>query len=207
MSDESRPPDAPLPIEIPAGEQMDRAMTDAAAALRRVPSNKQAFSAALQERLKKQRAEQADQAQRHMDRMAFEDLLREEERTRFGGVETFRRRLGYGLGLVSILLMVGLVGFSFWSLHSYLQKPTNGFEEHFTWLLVAGHAVITVAAAFFSYQLLRASERLSIPAWWAKGDSRLMGAMLGIESPISKAMKAAEKLVSTTAKAVSKAQK
>jgi hypothetical protein len=156
-------------------------------------------SKAMAERLKKQREDQLRQALEHQQRQSYEEILRENERNRFSDVEHGRRVLGYWLGGLSIAMVLGLLVFSYISLHRYFLAPTNGYEERFLWVIVAGHSIITIAGVYFAYQLLKASERLIFPAWWAKSSRRLMAAMLGIRDPFTTGAKTFRKVAENVA--------
>lgn len=106
-------------------------------------------------------------------------------RETLSSITKFRRIIGYVLGLAS------LGGFIFAGCLTYqhltdltgnteLQKSLPQFS-----ILVSGHVAITVALVFFLYQMLKAAERMVVPANWVENNPQLMGAILDIKDPIS----------------------
>lgn len=121
--------------------------------------------------------------------------LAKEDRERFRRLIDSRRRIGYGVALTAFGLLAGLGAYSFIHLRelageSYASLPTRSF-----WLLVGGHAVVTVAFVFLGYQLLRAAERLILPYWWAESNPELARLMLGMGDPLSTAAQTAERTI------------
>jgi hypothetical protein len=65
-----------------------------------------------------------------------------------------RRQIGYAIGCLGILGIIATLAVSLWSLH-VLAEPTKEFEV-FAYVKMGAHAVLTVAAVWFCYQMLRA---------------------------------------------------
>ena len=97
-------------------------------------------------------------------------------------VGQFRRVSGYVLG---VLTSVAAGTFFVWSLIALdaLKDPPEALRW-FSLAKIVGHAVITFAALYFCYQLLRVAERLILPHWWLKDHRRLVVTMLGANDPI-----------------------
>jgi hypothetical protein len=196
-----RPPKGLLPIEEYAGKAKKEFIGKTAELL---AEDAKGFTVGVKKQLEKQRLEKLDQALRHIDQMSYEQLVREGERDLYTNYEHRRRHLGYALGGISISGMVALIVFAFWSLHRLIEPPKDVLGERFVWVVVAGHSVVTVAAAFFAYQMLKAAERLIFPAWWAKSSRKLMAAMLGIKDPLSASAKTVQQLIKLVEKLISK---
>src|SRR5262249_51393908 len=102
---------------------------------------------------------------------------------------------GYGVAVSGFALLLTLGIYSFRHLRelggdAYSSLPARSF-----WLLVGGHAVVTVAFVFLGYQLLRAAERLILPYWWAESNPELTRLMLGVGDPMSTAVQITERAV------------
>lgn len=96
------------------------------------------------------------------------------------GDAKWRRWIGYG----SMLLGVTLMGVLFCFARADLIPPTTPSVEPETLALArfATHAVVTVAGAWFCYQILRAGERMALPTW-ALRSTRRAQVLLGMRSP------------------------
>lgn len=104
--------------------------------------------------------------------------------------QNLRANVGYLLGLASLLAAAAIIIYSFCSLSKlHLQQATepgstDSISVHVFYVQVGGHVLITVAAIWFLYQLLRAAERLALPRAWAQ-NPEVARAMLGINSPLN----------------------
>jgi hypothetical protein len=102
-----------------------------------------------------------------------------------------RRSLGYALAGGAIVGFIALVVWLvFWGLPEIKPVPVadgTALQVPVFIAYVSGHVAITVACAYFLYQLLRAGERLSLPHWWIdkaiEKDGAILHAMLGVRTP------------------------
>jgi hypothetical protein len=105
--------------------------------------------------------------------------------------------IAIGIGLLVLLFVVSL-----WTL------PWTRPSADLTWgLAVLGaHALVALAAAFFAYQLIRAGERLLIPARVIESaDVDVIRALTGVDTPASVARKALKEGVAMGGDLVTKA--
>jgi hypothetical protein len=114
-----------------------------------------------------------------------------------------RRQIGYAIGCLGILGIIATLAVSLWSLH-VLAEPTKEFEV-FAYVKMGAHAVLTVAAVWFCYQMLRAAERMVLPYWWVRYNTDAVRVMLGIRDPWRSAMRAGEQMVELGSKAAQQA--
>jgi hypothetical protein len=122
--------------------------------------------------------------------------LAKEDRERFRHLIDSRRWIGYGLALSAFALLIALGLYSFQHLRELGSERYAAVPARTLWLLVGGHAVVTVAFVFLGYQLLRAAERLILPYWWAESNPELTRLMLGMGDPLSSALQTTERVVS-----------
>ncbi len=101
------------------------------------------------------------------------------------GILNRRRHLGYFLGFLSILGFIVLAVATFMHLAEFRAPDLNEVPFPRFCVLVAGNVAVTVALAYFLYQMLKAAERMAVPAHWVERNPHLLGAMLGIKDPIS----------------------
>lgn len=116
-----------------------------------------------------------------------------------------RRRIGYVLGALSIISLVCALRATLIGVME-MQVPAPGTET-FAYVRMGLHAVVVVAWVWFSYQVLRAAERLIIPYWWLRQNIDAVKVMLGISDPWRAALSAAEKVVDIGTKAAQAAAK
>lgn len=96
-----------------------------------------------------------------------------------------RRTVGYLLGISSVAGFIFLAGLTY--NHLAALAETKEIERVFAQfcVLAAAHVAVTLGFVFFLYQLLKAAERMVIPANWVENSPQLLGAILGIKDPIS----------------------
>lgn len=168
----------------------------------RVLEERNSLQAQLDAQKVKRDDEERDYTKKQRDQLEKERVA---ERTAFSSITDTRRCWGYALKCVAILGVVAAVLISFSDLRALAEQAAQGefnqggLGRERLWLFVGGHALITVAAIYFFYQLLRAGERLALPYWWVERnpDARMM---LGVQDPASTIRKAAEEIGETTAK-------
>lgn len=106
----------------------------------------------------------------------------------------FRLTTGRVLFVTSIIGVVALLVYTSHTLGSSYQLPTsctpkefNGpactVAQRFEFTHLGAHAILMAAAFYFLYQLLRAGERMLIPAFWHDRPA-FVALMLGIKSPL-----------------------
>lgn len=101
------------------------------------------------------------------------------------GDAKWRRWIGYGSMLLGVVLMGVLFGFARADLvpPQPVSPPVPPPEsETLALARFATHAVVTVAGAWFCYQVLRAGERMALPTW-ALRSTRRAQVLLGMRSP------------------------
>jgi hypothetical protein len=123
---------------------------------------------------------------------------RETEVKHLQGVTTWRRRAGYILmGLAGAAIPV-VFALSTYQLHKFTALPADFPRDRF-WLLVGGQAIVTFVTLYFLYQVLKASERLAMPYWWAERNPEVVRLMLGIEDIITASSRSAEQIARVVA--------
>jgi hypothetical protein len=116
-----------------------------------------------------------------------------------------RRWIGYVLGALSIASIVYALCSTMKAVGA-LPEPAAG-KEVFAYVRMGTHAVVVVAWVWFSYQMLRAAERMILPYWWLRQNLDSVKLMLGISDPWRAALKASEEILEVTAKATQAAAK
>lgn len=102
---------------------------------------------------------------------------------------SWRHRVGYALGLLSVGLFVVAAVFIFKDLEMLIGEKTAQLSEHQFYAYVAGHACSMVACVWFLYQVLKAAERLMLPRYYIDQvigrEPTMLRALLGIDDPSS----------------------
>jgi hypothetical protein len=101
-----------------------------------------------------------------------------------------RSNVGYGIGALAIAGALGLAIHSFCSLRTLSNEflttttkvPFVPPSLEVLYVLIGGHAVITLAMVWLVYQLLRASERMTLPRHLSS-NAEVARTLLGISSP------------------------
>lgn len=108
--------------------------------------------------------------------------------------ESKRATVGYISGALGVTSVIAVLVYSTWSINETVDKYVldRGFLNPLTpqaaWLVLASiivHGVVSVAAVYFGYSMLKASERLFVPQRLLKDvkDVELVRAVLGIDAP------------------------
>ncbi len=96
-----------------------------------------------------------------------------------------RAFFGYILGGLSLLGFVGVAILVFAHLEGLLALKDLSDRVFITY--VVGHAVATVAIVWFLYQLLKVSERMTLPSYYVdqviSSEPSFLRALLGVEDP------------------------
>ncbi len=96
--------------------------------------------------------------------------------------------VGYALMICSAFALGTLLNCAL----THLPSP-EGHNGDTAWMLVlAAHGVITVSAAWFCYQVLRAGERMAVPLWI---DSEKAKVAYGIRGPHREVFKVLQKML------------
>jgi hypothetical protein len=114
------------------------------------------------------------------------------------GVTTWRRRAGYVLMGVTGVAIPGVFALSTWQLHEFTELRPDFPQDRF-WLLVGGQAIVTFVTLYFLYQVLKASERLVMPYWWAERNPDVVRLMLGIEDMVTAGSRSAAQIAKVAA--------
>lgn len=123
---------------------------------------------------------------------------REAERKHLLSVTTGRRAMGYALMGFSGLAILAVFFFSAAYLHELTELPKDFPQDRF-WLLVGGRVIETIVTIYFLYQVLKASERMAMPYWWAERYPEVVRLMLGFEDMLTASSKSAEHVAKTIA--------
>lgn len=115
------------------------------------------------------------------------------DRAKWDSVINMRRRLGYGIGALGILTVLGVGGYNLWCLHKLAEMGNWTMPLGYLAFVVGGHVAITLVLGYFGYVMLRASERLIIPYQWVEEMPEATRMMLGMTDPASSGAKALEK--------------
>lgn len=99
-------------------------------------------------------------------------------------VEKARREFGYQLLRVALWAVPVLIVGSLALLHT-IAPPPDPRHDRFVLIRLAAHAVVTVAAVFFFYQVAKLGERMALPAWMKPHSEQ-------IEDPLNAARKLGE---------------
>lgn len=114
-----------------------------------------------------------------------------------------RQNLGYAIGVLAILIILGF-GVSAVCFFKDLAHPAKDdwVGLHFTYALIAGHAVVALAMVWFCYQLIRLAERFLFPAWWAEKAEIARIMLHGVEHPAAMAKEWMSELIPTIVAAI-----
>ncbi|WP_438014954.1 hypothetical protein WMF18_29220 [Sorangium sp. So ce315] len=106
-----------------------------------------------------------------------------------------RTYAGYAAGLTGLATVIGVLLYSTWAIDSAIEKAIGdvgkapkALPDHGILVLLVGiavHGVISLAAVYFGYSLLKAAERLFVPERIMKDskDVELVRALLGMNAP------------------------
>jgi hypothetical protein len=95
------------------------------------------------------------------------------------GIEGQRRSWGYGLISISIVLLLVVLFCSISFIESL--EPRSSAPYVFDYIRLSARAILTAAAAVFSYKMLRSGERMIIPLTLIKNTEDLK-LLLGVNS-------------------------
>lgn len=111
----------------------------------------------------------------------------------------WRRSLGIGLGVLGLTTVGFILWHSMGSVGTVLtdilkvskdSASIDGARERIAWFAIGVHSILSIAAVFFGYSLLRAAERLLIPRHllYEKKDVEVIRALLGMSTPANAIM-------------------
>lgn len=112
-------------------------------------------------------------------------------------VQQTRITTGYVYSALGILLFLFVIEHVFSELHQLHVPPDSAtpvYVHPFAYVKFGAHAAVIAVLVWFSYQLLRAGERLMLPWWWASTNIEVARAMLGISDPFRAAARMSIKM-------------
>jgi hypothetical protein len=102
-------------------------------------------------------------------------------------VSPARTRIGMALVALSIIGYVGLVVMVLCDLGELLKKDPAALPMERFVIFIGGHVGITITAAWFLYQLLKAAERMMLPSYYVdqvlSREPWFLSHLLGIKGP------------------------
>jgi hypothetical protein len=128
-------------------------------------------------------------------------------------VEQERTKFAYRMGLCGLVILAGLIGLSFYALHSWFAEPSKDFGANndarkwayiFAFVKAGTHAGITLAAVWFCYQVVRAAERMALPFHWLSSHPDLARALLGVQDPFRAVFRMMKELQASTGMEIEK---
>jgi hypothetical protein len=122
-----------------------------------------------------------------------------------------RRTIGWSLGCVGLLVVVIIICAAFWALHGIASRIPDS-APYLIMVAMVAHAIISLGAIWFGYQMLRAAERMFVPQRLLKGgdsktDVELVRALTGISAPTTAALEQGLKMTGDLIKTVGEATK